>query len=74
MVEVDSRGLSCPIPVIRVKDAIDQNPGEKIQVLIEDQETYENVTRLAEGLGLNVEPLDGGNGLVLSPAQGKPDA
>ena len=53
-VEVDARGLSCPIPVIRVKDAITQNPGAAIRVLIEDQETEENVTRLAQGLGLTV--------------------
>jgi TusA-related sulfurtransferase len=69
-VEVDARGLSCPIPVIRVKDAIAQNPGVTIRVLIEDQETEENVTRLAEGLGLMVsKPAPDAHDLVLSPGR-----
>ena len=55
MIEIDARGLSCPIPVIRVKDAMEQNPGEDIVVLIESQETKENVMRLAEGKGMKVE-------------------
>lgn len=69
-VEVDARGLSCPIPVIRVKDAISRNPGATIEVLIEDQETEENVTRLADGLGLAVsKPDPASHHLLLSPKQ-----
>ena len=68
VVEIDARGLSCPIPVIRVKDAVTANPGATIRVLIEDQETEENVTRLAEGLGLAVsKPAPDTHDLVLSP-------
>jgi TusA-related sulfurtransferase len=67
-VEIDARGLSCPIPVIRVKEAIARNPGATIRVLIEDQETEENVTRLAEGLGLSVSHRgDSGHDLVIRP-------
>jgi tRNA 2-thiouridine synthesizing protein A len=46
MVEVDARGLSCPLPIMRVKDALDQHASEEIVVLVDQQEQLENVTRL----------------------------
>ena len=71
MIEIDARGLSCPLPVIRVKDAMDKNPAEEIKVLIDTEETKENVTRMAENTGRKVEDL-GMDGedivLVLKPA------
>ena len=47
MMEVDARGLSCPIPVVRTKQAIDKNP-EEFCVLVDAYVQVENVTRLAE--------------------------
>ena len=35
MIELDLRGLSCPIPVVKAKQAIDKNPGELITILLE---------------------------------------
>lgn len=71
MIEVDARGLSCPLPVIRVKDAMDKHPGEEIKVLIDTEETKENVTRMAENRGRTIEDA-GMEGedivLVLKPA------
>ena len=56
MIEVDARGLSCPIPVVKVKKAIEENPGEEIAVLVDCDASRENVTRLAEGMGLSAIP------------------
>jgi len=52
MIEVDARGLSCPIPVIRVREAIEKHPGEEIRVIIDTMVTVENVTRMAENKGM----------------------
>ncbi|MBN1473011.1 MAG: sulfurtransferase TusA family protein [Syntrophaceae bacterium] len=48
MIEVDVKGLSCPIPVVKTKQAMENNPKDTISVLIDSNVSRENVTRLAE--------------------------
>ncbi len=48
MIEVDAKGLSCPIPVVKTKQAMENNPKDTIAVLIDSNVAKENVTRLAE--------------------------
>jgi len=55
MVEVDARGLSCPIPVVRTKKAMEQHPAEVLIVLVETAVSRENVSRLAENQGYSVQ-------------------
>ena len=55
MVEVDVRGLSCPIPVVKTKKAIEQNPDEPITVLVETTVSKENVSRLAQNRNYSVQ-------------------
>jgi tRNA 2-thiouridine synthesizing protein A len=50
MIEVDARGLSCPIPVVRTKQALDKNPDECC-VLVDAYVQVENITRLAQTKG-----------------------
>jgi tRNA 2-thiouridine synthesizing protein A len=47
MIELDVRGLSCPIPVVKTKQAMDKNPGEPIAVSGETAVSRENISRLA---------------------------
>ncbi|KQC06568.1 MAG: SirA family protein [Smithella sp. SDB] len=47
MTEVDVRGLSCPIPVVKTKQAMESNPSDEITVLLDSNVSKENVTRLA---------------------------
>ncbi|MDO8886459.1 sulfurtransferase TusA family protein [Candidatus Oleimmundimicrobium sp.] len=54
-VEVDARGLSCPLPVVKTKKAIDESPDGEIIVLIDSQVSKQNVTRLAENKGYSVK-------------------
>ena len=54
MVEIDVRGFSCPIPVVKTKNAIEEHPGEPIAVLVETAVSKENVSRLAESRGYSV--------------------
>ena len=55
MIEVDVRGFSCPIPVVKTKKAIEENPNEIITVLVESAVSKENVSRLAQSKGYSVE-------------------
>ena len=55
MIELDLRGLSCPIPVVKTKQAIDKNPGEPITILLETAVVRENVSRLAESRKYSVK-------------------
>jgi tRNA 2-thiouridine synthesizing protein A len=48
MTEVDAKGLSCPIPVVKTKQAMESNPKDDITVLVDSNVAKENVSRLAE--------------------------
>ncbi len=69
MVEVDARGFSCPVPVVKTKKAIEANPDQPITVLVESDVSRENVTRLAEskGYSIEVENTDDGFKIHLNP-------
>jgi len=69
MVEVDVRGFSCPIPVVRTKKAMEQNPKEVLTVMVETAVSKENVSRLAEsqGYSVKVEEVSGEYRLTLAP-------
>lgn len=47
MIELDVRGLSCPLPVVKTKQAMDKNPGEPIAISGETAVSRENISRLA---------------------------
>lgn len=55
MTEVDARGLSCPIPVVKTKQAMETNPKEEIMVFVDSNVAKENVTRLAKSKEYSVD-------------------
>jgi tRNA 2-thiouridine synthesizing protein A len=69
MIEVDARGFSCPVPVVKSRKAMEDNPTEKVSVLVETAVSKENVMRLARNSGYNVEVEEVGDEyrLVLTP-------
>jgi tRNA 2-thiouridine synthesizing protein A len=69
MIEIDVRGLSCPIPVVKTKQAMEKHPGQTILVLLESQVSKENVIRLAQNQGYNsqVEQKQQEYRLILEP-------
>lgn len=72
MIEVDVRGLSCPIPVVKTKRAIEENPRQSITVLVETAVSKENVSRLAQSRKYSVETQEVAGDeyrLLLSPAK-----
>ncbi len=73
MIEVDVRGFSCPIPVVRTKKTIEENPDEPITVLVETAVSKENVSRLAKSrnYSVQVEEVTGDKYRVLLNPLGK---
>ena len=69
MIEVDVRGFSCPIPVVKAKKAFDDNPNESVTVLVESAVSKENVSRLAQsrGYAVVIEETADGYKLLLTP-------
>jgi tRNA 2-thiouridine synthesizing protein A len=66
VIEVDVRGFSCPIPVVRTKAAMDESPGEPVTVLVETAVSKENVSRLARSRGYAVSAQEVEDGFELS--------
>jgi len=72
MTEVDVRGLSCPIPVVKTKQAMEKNPSDEITVLLDSNVSKENVTRLAKSKEYSVDVQDVSNDeykLTLKPSK-----
>ena len=71
MVEVDVRGFSCPIPVVKTKKAMEEHPRETLTVLIADGTAKENVTRLGESRNyrIDIKEADGEWQLTLTPGK-----
>ena len=72
MIEIDVRGFSCPIPVVKTKKAIDENPDQPVTVLVETAVSRENVSRMAQsrGYSVKVEEVTDAYRLLLSPPSG----
>jgi tRNA 2-thiouridine synthesizing protein A len=71
MMVIDARGYSCPIPVVKTKEAIDNNPRTPLAVLVESEVSRENVSRLARsrGYSIKVERMADGFRLLLNPSE-----
>lgn len=54
MSEIDARGLDCPKPVLRTKEAIDGGAAE-VKIRVDNETAAANVTRFLEGRGFSVK-------------------
>lgn len=53
--EIDLRGLTCPLPVIRVKKALEKlEPGHTLHVVATEQNARRDLPYLAKKLGYDV--------------------
>ena len=57
---IDTRGLSCPIPVVMVQDAIRKTGANTIEVLCDARVSVEHISRLARNSGYQVSVADDG--------------
>lgn len=51
---IDARGLSCPIPVLRVQNEIKKSNPDELEVLVDNSTAVGNVTRFANNSGYDV--------------------
>ncbi len=62
---VDCRNMTCPLPVVTVKRALDDAAGESVRVLLDDGAPRENVARFAASRGFQVEETREGAGYAM---------
>jgi selenium metabolism protein YedF len=62
---VDCRNMSCPLPVVTVKRALEEAAGESVKVLLDDGAPRENVARFAASRGFQVEETREGDGYAM---------
>lgn len=70
-VEVDVRGYSCPVPVVKTKKAMEENPGKELKVTLDTQTAVQNVTRLGKNSGYSVTASQEGEDYILVMKPGK---
>ena len=55
MKRLDERGKQCPLPVIEAKKALEASaPGEKVEVVVDNEITVQNLSKMADHKGLAV--------------------
>lgn len=57
---IDTRGLSCPIPVVMVQKALKNGAPASLEVLADARVAVENITRFARSQGYQVAVAEDG--------------
>jgi tRNA 2-thiouridine synthesizing protein A len=65
-VEVDVRGYSCPVPVVKTKKAMEENPGKEIKVTADTRTSCDNINRLGNSSGYSVKISEEGDDFVIT--------
>jgi len=64
MKEVDARGLPCPQPVLKTKNALDEiSEGEKIKVIVDNETACKNVEKFVKAQGHTLVKVESKEGL-----------
>ncbi|MET0015902.1 sulfurtransferase TusA family protein [Oscillibacter sp.] len=63
---VDARGYSCPTPVVMVQKEVKNGGPDKLEVLVDNQCSVENVTRFGNGCGYQVSVVPEGHDFRLT--------
>ena len=63
---VDTRGQSCPMPVVMVKNEIEKTKANQIEVMTDNNVATENVTRFAQSQGYTVSTSKEGQDFKLT--------
>ena len=67
---IDCRNMSCPLPVVTARRALEESGGEAVRLLVDPGPPRENVTRFAVTRGCSVEEsaVEGGFALTITGA------
>lgn len=52
---IDARGMACPVPVVQTRKALAKPGAKKVQVLVDNEASCENVARMARSMGWRAE-------------------
>ena len=52
---IDARGLACPMPVLKVQQAVKKDNPDTLEVLVDNNPAVQNVTRFANNAGYEVK-------------------
>jgi len=69
---LDCRGLACPQPVLKTKEALDGLDLGQVQVIVDNPAARDNVTRFAQSQGAAVETAVQGSDFVLTVTKSRP--
>ncbi len=58
VIKVDARGLPCPQPVLKAKEALEQAKGGSLIVVVSSEESRDNVVRFLKYSGAEIEKID----------------
>ncbi len=53
-VKIDARGLACPVPVLKTKDALEKEAPKEIVVFVDNEAAKQNVSRFLASKGYSV--------------------
>jgi selenium metabolism protein YedF len=59
--EIDCRGLACPAPVLKTKEAMEKDQPDVIEVVVDNEASKQNVSRFMESQNLEVSVNKEGN-------------
>ena len=68
--QVDARGLACPLPVVKTKQALDKLAAGKVFTIVDSPVARDNVIKLAQSLSLPVDVVAEGTDFILSIIKG----
>ena len=54
MKQIDARGLACPAPVLQIKNAVEEENLNSIEVLVDNEAARQNVSRFLKSQGFEV--------------------
>lgn len=66
MQQIDARKLSCPAPVLMVKEAIEKENPEQIDILVDNEAAKQNVSRFLLSQSYHVEVQETGVGFKIA--------
>ncbi|NWF97782.1 MAG: sulfurtransferase-like selenium metabolism protein YedF [Nitrospirae bacterium] len=62
-IEIDARGLPCPQPVIKTKEALEKANGEELTIILSTSESRDNVLRFLKNSGIEIDKIEEKNGV-----------
>lgn len=64
--KIDARGLACPAPVLKAKEAVEQSRPKELTVVVDNEAARQNVSRFLNSQGFSVSVQQTGDGIYIT--------